>query len=139
MSITYKFNILDTLKESGYSTYYIRQKNILSQSTVSKLKNNDTSLTIASINIICKLLNCQPGDLLEYVPDEEIKEETTQKEVPIKKDEEIKNTSKDEIQKEQKEEIPKQVTVQEMKKVAQIKTPFKLKKVGNRNKTNNIS
>lgn len=129
---------MEELKNIGYSSYKLRQEKIFGEATMTKFRKKEY-FNFDNLNRLCDLLQCQPGDLLEYVPDEEVKEETTQKEVPIKKDEEIKNTSKDEIQKEQKEEIPKQVTVQEMKKVAQIKTPFKLKKVGNRNKTNNIS
>ena len=30
----------------------------------------DGQVTISNINIICQLLDCQPGDILEYVPDE---------------------------------------------------------------------
>lgn len=28
-------------------------------------------VSISAINAICKYLNCQPGDILEYVPDED--------------------------------------------------------------------
>jgi len=133
MAIIYKFNILEALKNIGYSTYQIRQNNILNQSTVTKLRNNETTLTLVNINKLCKLLDCQPGDLLEYVPDEEVKEENTQEEVPIKKDEEIKSTTTEGEQEEK--EKPKGISVREMKKVAQIRTPIKLKlkKPGNKN------
>lgn len=35
-----------------------------------KLKNNELVRT-DTINELCALLKCQPGDLMEYVPDEE--------------------------------------------------------------------
>lgn len=28
-------------------------------------------ISISAINSICKYLNCQPGDILEYIPDED--------------------------------------------------------------------
>lgn len=65
-----KINIIEALKASGYSTYRIRKENILGQATVQKLKNGGLP-SWAELNKVCKLLNCQPGDLMEYVPDEE--------------------------------------------------------------------
>lgn len=69
MSIAYKVNIIEELKKRNISTYYIRKNNLLSQSTVTKLNNNDTSITLNNLNVICSLLNCQPGDIIEYIPD----------------------------------------------------------------------
>lgn len=31
------------------------------------------SVTTETINKLCKLLNCQPGDIMEYIPDDEDK------------------------------------------------------------------
>ncbi len=46
---------------------------------LSILKNNKAkAIRLSTLNEICKALNCQPGDILEYVEDtEENKEETT--------------------------------------------------------------
>ena len=39
---------------------------------LSILKNNKAkAVRFATLEAICKALNCQPGDILEYVPDEE--------------------------------------------------------------------
>lgn len=69
MPMRYKIDVLSALKEAGYSTYRIRKEKILSESTVQKLRNCNP-LAWENIESICKLLNCQPGDLMEYVPDE---------------------------------------------------------------------
>lgn len=69
--ITYRKDIIQALKDSGYNTWYIRTNKILSESTMSKLRNNNTSITLKNLDVICKLLNCQPNDIIEYVPDEE--------------------------------------------------------------------
>ena len=38
---------------------------------LSILKNNKAkAVRLATLDAICKSLNCQPGDILEYVPDE---------------------------------------------------------------------
>lgn len=57
------------LKEHGHtSTYWLRQ-NGLHATTVNKLKKNERVNT-DTINSLCKLLDCQPGDIMEYVPDD---------------------------------------------------------------------
>ena len=39
---------------------------------LSILKNNKAkAVRLTTLDAICKALDCQPGDLLEYVPDEE--------------------------------------------------------------------
>ncbi len=39
---------------------------------LSVLKNNKAkAIRFSTLDAICKTLNCQPGDILEYVPDEE--------------------------------------------------------------------
>lgn len=41
---------------------------------LSILKNNKAkAVRLSTLDAICRALNCQPGDLLEYVPDEEEK------------------------------------------------------------------
>lgn len=47
---------------------------------LSILKNNKAkAIRLSTLNEICKALNCQPGDILEYVEDTDNKEETTDK------------------------------------------------------------
>lgn len=67
--IKYKKNIIKALKDRGISTYTLRKNNLLGQSTITKLNNNDTSITLNNLSVLCKLLDCQPADLIEYVPD----------------------------------------------------------------------
>ena len=66
--IIYK-NILSQLKDAGYNTTRIRKEKLLPQSTLQRLRNSDP-ISTETLNIICTLLNCQPGDILEYIPDE---------------------------------------------------------------------
>jgi len=68
MAIIYKVNILDALKAAGYSSYKIRKENIFAQYTVGQLRKGEL-VPWSTFEKICVLLNCQPGDLLERVPD----------------------------------------------------------------------
>lgn len=68
--IIYKKNIVQTLKEAGYNTNRIRKENLFSQSTLTKFNNNDTSITLNNLSVVCELLNCQPSDLIEYIPNQ---------------------------------------------------------------------
>lgn len=67
MSIKYKTNILTELKKAGYSSYRLRKEKILSEKTISKIRHGEI-INSANLSIICGLLNCQVGDILEYVP-----------------------------------------------------------------------
>ena len=69
MSIIYKFNILSVLKEHGYTTTRIRQEKIMSESTLQKFRNGEL-VSLDNIDRLCKILDCQPGDIMEYIPDE---------------------------------------------------------------------
>lgn len=43
---------------------------ILSWATMAKIEKNQ-KLSLDIIEKICSYLNCQPGDLIEYIPDKE--------------------------------------------------------------------
>ena len=70
MSLRYKFDILATLKEKGYSQNRIREEKLIGQATLSQLRHGDL-VSWKTFNILCQLLDCQPGDILEYIPDED--------------------------------------------------------------------
>ena len=58
------------LKEKGITTYKIRKENLISQASLTKMKNNEGNIDTRTLERLCKLLNCQPGDIMEYVPDD---------------------------------------------------------------------
>ena len=70
MPIVY-YKLLEKLKENGYSTYKIRQEKILGQRTYTALKNGEGSIDNKTLEKFCEMFNCQPGDLMEWVPKEE--------------------------------------------------------------------
>lgn len=67
MSIKYDKLFL-LMKEKGLTTYKIRKENIISQGALTSLRAGK-SVTMDTIEKLCKVLECQPGDIIEYVPD----------------------------------------------------------------------
>ena len=69
MPLTYKINVLEALKQAGYTTYRLRTEKILGEASLQKLRNNEV-IGINNLETVCRLLNCQPGDLLQYVQED---------------------------------------------------------------------
>ena len=57
------------MKRKEIKKYYLRSNGI-SPAIVDKMLSNGDVSTV-TINKVCKLLNCQPGDIMEYVTDDE--------------------------------------------------------------------
>ena len=69
MPIVYA-KLFDLLKEKGYTTYRIRKEKLMGQGTLTALKNGTGGLEHKTIERLCQVLDCQPGDLMEYVPED---------------------------------------------------------------------
>lgn len=65
--LQYKMDVLQELKNAGYSTYRIRAEKILSEGTMQRLRTGSTAITVESLGILCNILRCQPGDILKWV------------------------------------------------------------------------
>lgn len=68
MPIVYT-KLLTLMKEKGLTSYTIKKNNIIGQATLKKIKDGG-DIDTRSIAKLCEALDCQPGDILEYVPDE---------------------------------------------------------------------
>lgn len=66
MPIVYKMDVLSALKDAGYSSYRIRKEKLLGEATLQKIRSKEL-VSWENITTICQLLNCQPGDIVEYV------------------------------------------------------------------------
>lgn len=73
MPLRYKVDILALLKERGYNTNRIRTEGLLSQSTLQKFRNGQ-GVSWENLETLCTLLDCQPGDLVEYVKEADVQE-----------------------------------------------------------------
>ena len=66
MPIVYKIDVIPALKEKGYNTNTLRKEKLLAEGVIQALREKKP-ISWANIEKLCKLLNCQPGDLMEYV------------------------------------------------------------------------
>ena len=60
----------DLIEKRGLSQYKLLKSKTISATTMQKLREGK-SVTTESISRLCSILDCQPGDIMEYVPDEE--------------------------------------------------------------------
>lgn len=74
MPIRYRMNVLDELKKKGYSSYRLRKERIIGEFQVQQLRAGEI-VSITILDRLCALLDCQPGDLLEYAPEDSGKPE----------------------------------------------------------------
>lgn len=63
--IFFKIDVLKTLKNAGYDYKKIKETHLLSQSTITAIKN-DRPITTVTIDRLCTVLKCQPSDLIGY-------------------------------------------------------------------------
>ena len=64
-----KFDFLEALSKAGYSSYRLRKEKLIGQRTIQELREGKVP-GIMTIETICRLLGCQPGDLIEYIKEE---------------------------------------------------------------------
>ncbi len=73
MPIKYKIDVLEALRAAGYTTYKLRKDKILGERVIQQLRDGEI-VSWATIDTICTLLNCQPGDLVEHHKAQEVVE-----------------------------------------------------------------
>lgn len=71
--LKFKINVADALERRGFNTYKAKTTKALSQDTLKKIRAEDTSISLETINRICMILDMQPKDLIEYIESEEEK------------------------------------------------------------------
>lgn len=59
--------LFELLKEKGWNTTRIRKEGLIGQGTLTNLRNGTGGLDHKTIDRLCRVLDCQPGDIMEYV------------------------------------------------------------------------
>ena len=68
MPVSYQ-KLFKLMESRGIKKIYLRNQYGLNPKTVNSLVNN-RSVTVDTIMQLCEILDCQPGDIMEYVKDE---------------------------------------------------------------------
>ena len=66
MPLQYKIDVISALKEKGFNTNALRKEKLLAEGVIQSLRESKP-ISWANIEKLCKLLECQPGDLIEFV------------------------------------------------------------------------
>ena len=66
--ITYD-NLWKVMKEKGVSKYALIKKYGISPAQITRLKRNE-SVSTHTIDMFCRILRCQVGDIMQYVETE---------------------------------------------------------------------
>ena len=70
--MTIKSKLAVVLAEKEMKLTELEEKTGISLNNLSILKTGKAkAVRFSTLNEICKALNCQPGDILQYIPDEE--------------------------------------------------------------------
>ena len=67
MPVSYA-KLFDLMNQKGVKKVDLRKTYKINPKTVDSLVNN-RSVTVDTIMQLCEILGCQPGDLMEYVPE----------------------------------------------------------------------
>ncbi len=70
MPIVYKIDVIQALKEKGYTSYKIRNEKLIGERQIQQIRKGEV-VSNACLAKLCDMLQCQPGDLIEYVKGEE--------------------------------------------------------------------
>ena len=71
--LRFKVDVMPLLKAAGYNSIRLRGQRLFGEATMMKIRNRKIT-SMNELARICDLLKCQPGDLIEYVPDEQVDE-----------------------------------------------------------------
>lgn len=70
----YKIKPMEALKAAGYTSYMLAQKEnnlpYFGQATLQKFRKLEKMPSWEELGKLCKLLKCQPWDIIEYVPED---------------------------------------------------------------------
>lgn len=70
--IKYKIDVVSELSKHGYTTAKIRRDKIISEATLTNIRKGG-DINTKTLNALCVMLRCQPGDILEVIPTDEEK------------------------------------------------------------------
>lgn len=68
----YKIDVVQAMSDKGYNSYRLKKDNLMSQGTLTKLKNKE-NVTIKTLNDVCCILRCDISDIIEIKPTNEEK------------------------------------------------------------------
>jgi len=66
--LRYRIDLQEALKNKGFSTYRLQKDGIIGSQAIQDIRHGKM-IGIKTIDVICRLLDCQISDFIEYIPD----------------------------------------------------------------------
>lgn len=60
--------LFQLLKNRNKTMYDLRKDKVIGTATLEKMRKAEGHIDTRSIEKLCEYLNCQPGDIMEYIP-----------------------------------------------------------------------
>ncbi|MBW4493767.1 MAG: helix-turn-helix transcriptional regulator [Oscillatoria princeps RMCB-10] len=67
--MTVKFKLAEVRKRRGYSQGDLAKATGMTAANIQHLERRSKAVPHTTLNILCNVLGCTPGDLFEYTPD----------------------------------------------------------------------
>ncbi|MBD5545847.1 MAG: helix-turn-helix domain-containing protein [Lachnospiraceae bacterium] len=64
--LVYKINVLESLKEAGYTTTRLRKEKLLGENAIQYLREG-RMVGSKALDNICRMLDMQPGNIIKYI------------------------------------------------------------------------
>lgn len=64
--LVYKIDVLESLKEAGYTTTRLRREKLLGENAIQYIREGKP-VGAKALDNICRLLDMQPGNIIKYV------------------------------------------------------------------------
>ncbi len=62
-------NLWNVMKERGVTQYMLIKQHHISPGQITRLKRNE-SVSTHTIEVFCRILNCEVEDIMKYIPDQ---------------------------------------------------------------------
>ena len=67
--LRFKVDVLPMLKSAGYPSTRLRDERIFGGATINKMRHRQI-VSMNELHRICRMLDKQPGELIEFIPDD---------------------------------------------------------------------
>lgn len=58
------------LEDKGLTMYILRRDKVIGTATMEKMRKGEGHVDTRSLERLCEYLHCQPGDIMEYKPED---------------------------------------------------------------------
>lgn len=62
--------LFELMEKKNVKVFYFRKNKIIGTESLEKMRKGEGHIDTRTIEKLCKALDCQPADIMEYIPDD---------------------------------------------------------------------